>query len=141
MFSTKPIIGISIILAILTALDTIMDTSSWGDVTTIIPSTAMDWNTVSGTSPVPGGISINIKSTSVQITSVQNCLTVLAIIGPLQTTGSESFSKSKLTDIISIPVLLLIGNSPNSLALAFSLIPKAFGIEGPVISASRMAEL
>jgi hypothetical protein len=37
-----------------------MDTNSWGDVTTIIPSTGMLWKTVKAISPVPGGISINI---------------------------------------------------------------------------------
>jgi hypothetical protein len=131
--------GMFIISAILTAFDTIIDTSSWGEVTTIIPSTAIDWNTVRGTSPVPGGISMNIKSTSPQITSVQNCFTVLPIIGPLHTTGSVSFFKSKLTDMISIPVLVLTGNKPSSLLAAFPLIPNAFGIEGPVTSASRIA--
>jgi 3-deoxy-D-manno-octulosonic-acid transferase len=30
-----------------------------GDVTITMPSTGRDWNTVSGTSPVPGGISTN----------------------------------------------------------------------------------
>lgn len=90
--------GMFIVLAILTDLDTMIETSSCGEVTIIIPSTAMDWKTVSGTSPVPGGISINMKSTSIHITSVQNCLTVPAIIGPLQITGSVSFSKSRLID-------------------------------------------
>lgn len=37
-----------IILAILTALPTIMETRSCGEVTTIMPSTGRDWNTVSG---------------------------------------------------------------------------------------------
>ena len=35
-------------------------TSSCGDVTTTTPATGRDWNTVSGTSPVPGGMSTNI---------------------------------------------------------------------------------
>ena len=48
-----------IISAILTALVTIMLTRSWGVVTTTMPSTGRDWNTVRGTSPVPGGISTN----------------------------------------------------------------------------------
>ena len=39
---------------------TIIDTSSWGEVTMTIPSRGRDWNTVKGTSPVPGGISTNI---------------------------------------------------------------------------------
>ena len=30
-----------------------MATSSWGEVTTMMPSTGMDWNTVKGTSPRP----------------------------------------------------------------------------------------
>lgn len=41
-------------------LFTIMVTRSCGVVTIIIPSTGRLWNTVSGTSPVPGGISTNI---------------------------------------------------------------------------------
>ncbi len=60
MFSTSPSTGIFIISAIFTALETIMETSSWGEVTMMMPSTGMDWKTVSGTSPVPGGISTNI---------------------------------------------------------------------------------
>ena len=49
-----------IILAMFTALVTIMLTRSWGEVTTTTPSTGRDWKTVRGTSPVPGGISTNI---------------------------------------------------------------------------------
>ena len=49
----------SISLAMLHALDTIRDTKSCGDVTITMPLSGMDWNTVSGTSPVPGGISTN----------------------------------------------------------------------------------
>ena len=35
----------------------IMRTRSCGEVTITMPSTGRDWNTVSGTSPVPGGMS------------------------------------------------------------------------------------
>ena len=59
-FITSPIIGTFIRFAILTAFPTIIATRSCGEVTTIIPSSGIDWNTVSGTSPVPGGISTNI---------------------------------------------------------------------------------
>ena len=34
-----------------------MDTNSCGDATIKMPSSGMDWNTDSDTSPVPGGIS------------------------------------------------------------------------------------
>ena len=57
---TSPQELVSIIFAMFTALVTIMDTRSWGEVTTMMPSTGRDWNTVRGTSPVPGGISTNI---------------------------------------------------------------------------------
>ena len=87
----------------------------------MIPSIAKDWKTVRGTSPVPGGISMNMKSTSPQITSVQNCFTVLPRIGPLQITGSVSFSRRRLIDIISIPVLLFKGYKPSSLPVALGL--------------------
>ena len=56
----RPNTGMDIICAMWTALVTIMDTRSWGEVTTTMPSTGRDWNTVRGTSPVPGGISTNI---------------------------------------------------------------------------------
>ena len=65
--------------------------------------TGMDWNTVSGTSPVPGGMSTNMKSTSDQITSVQNWLTAPAITGPRQSTGSVSLSSRRLMDMRSTP--------------------------------------
>ena len=48
-----------IIFAMLTAFSTIMPTSSWGLATMMMPSTGRDWNTVRGTSPVPGGMSTN----------------------------------------------------------------------------------
>ena len=57
IFSMSPNTGMFIIFAIFTALATIIDTSSCGDVTTMIPSRGRDWKTVRGTSPVPGGIS------------------------------------------------------------------------------------
>ena len=55
----RPSTGTFIIFAISTALETIMETSSCGEVTMMMPSSGMDWNTVSGASPVPGGISTN----------------------------------------------------------------------------------
>ena len=49
--------GMFIICAILYAFMTIMRTRSCGEDTITTPSTGRDWKTVSGTSPVPGGIS------------------------------------------------------------------------------------
>ena len=60
MFSTRPSTGMFIIFAIFAAFSTIMPTSSCGLVTMMIPSTGRLWKTVSGTSPVPGGISTNM---------------------------------------------------------------------------------
>ena len=57
MFSTRPMIGTFIFSAMFTAFATIMLTRSCGLVTTTMPSTGSDWNTVSATSPVPGGMS------------------------------------------------------------------------------------
>ena len=82
----------------------------------MMPSTGSDWNTVSGTSPVPGGISTNMKSTSPHITSDQNCLTVPAMTGPRQTTGSVSFSSSRFRETIFTPVTLAAGMMPPSVA-------------------------
>ncbi|KAF5043268.1 hypothetical protein DSECCO2_504040 [anaerobic digester metagenome] len=64
-----------------------------------------------------------------------------AITGPLQTTGSVSSSSNRFIDIISTPVLLLHGRIPYPLPFAFSVMPKDFGIEGPVMSASKIPTL
>ncbi len=42
-------------------------------------------------------------------------------------------------DISSMPVSVTAGKIPISLPIAFSWMPKDFGIDGPVISASRIA--
>ena len=78
-----------------------------------------NWKTVSGTSPVPGGMSTTRQSISFHITSVQNCFTTPAITGPLHTTGSDSFSSRRFIDMISIPILVFAGIIPNSQASAF----------------------
>ena len=56
-------------------------------------------------------------------------------------TGSVSFSRSRFTLIIFTPVRLSTGRMPSSVPMAFSWIPNIFGMEGPVISASRIAVL
>ena len=60
MFSMRPRTGTCIISDMFNAFSTIMETSSCGDVTTRMPSMGRDWKTVSGTSPVPGGMSTNM---------------------------------------------------------------------------------
>ena len=136
MFSTTPRMGMFIIWAIFTALPTIMLTSSWGLVTTTMPSTGRVWNTVRGTSPVPGGMSTNRKSTSFQMTSCQNCFTAPAMTGPRHTTGSSSFSSRRFTLITSMPVRLWMGQMPFSSPSARPWMPNSLGMEGPVMSAS-----
>ena len=59
MFSTRPMTSTSMLWARFTALPTIMATSSCGADTVTMPSTGSDWNTVSSTSEVPGGMSTN----------------------------------------------------------------------------------
>ena len=113
-----------------------MPTSSCGLKTITMPSTGSDWNTVSGTSPVPGGISTYRQSTSPQHTSVQNCLTVPAIRLPRQITGSVSCSSSRLMDMTFTPFLASCGRMPSSLPTALSWMPRMRGILGPVMSAS-----
>ncbi len=127
--------------AMLTALATIIETRSCGVATTITPSSGRDWKTVSGTSPVPGGMSTSRQSTSPQITSVQNCLTAPPRIGPRQRTGAVSSSSRRLIDMIWTPPPLSAGTMPVSRASRHSLTPNALGIEGPVMSASRIAAL
>ena len=106
----------------------------------IMPSTGRDWKTVSGTSPVPGGISTNIKSISVQMASLQNCFTMPASRGPRQTTGSESFFKNILAESTSRPQGAVRGRIPISLALALPFTPRLCPMDGPVISASKTAQ-
>ena len=127
--------------AMFTAFSTIMPTSSWGLVTIRMPSMGRDWNTVRGTSPVPGGMSTNMKSISSQMTSVQNCFTVPAMTGPRQTTGSVSLESSRFRETILMPVTLRAGMMPSSLPISCSCTPKALGMDGPVMSASRMPTL
>ena len=105
-----------------------------------MPSRGSDWNTVRGTSPVPGGISTNIKSTLSQTTSVQNCFTAPATIGPRQMTGWVASSKRRLIDITLMPFFVRTGRMFfSSIASALAVRPKALGTLGPVISASRIA--
>ena len=139
MFSTTPSTGTFIMAAIFTAFSTIRLTSCCGLVTTMMPSTGRLWNTVSGTSPVPGGMSTNMKSTSFQMTSCQNCFTAPAITGPRHTTGSVSFSSSRFTLITSMPVLVRTGMMPCSVAAARPCRPNSLGMDGPVTSASSTA--
>ena len=95
--------------AMLTALRTIMPTRSCGVETTTTPLSGMLWKTVSGTSPVPGGMSITITSSSPQKTSSQNCLTAPAMTGPRQMTGESSFSSSRLMLMTLTPVSVSAG--------------------------------
>src|SRR5699024_2244108 len=101
--------------------------------------TGSDWKTVSGTSPVPGGMSTNMKSTSDQMTSVQNCFTVPAMTGPRHTTGSPGSSSSRFMDIICTPDLLIAGSIPSAQPSARPSIPNILGTDGPVRSASSTA--
>ena len=59
--------------------------------------------------------------------------------GPRQITGSVSFADSRLRDISLIPPAEIAGSIPASEPVALWWTPKAVGIEGPVISASRTA--
>ena len=101
--------GMFIMPAIFTALLTMRETSSCGEVIIRIPSRVMVWKTVNGTSPVPGGMSISRKSMCSQITSVQNCFTIPATSGPRHSTGDFSSAINKLLEITSMPVSVTAG--------------------------------
>ncbi len=136
-----PKIGIFINLAILYAFLTIIETKSCGDVTITIPSTGKDWKAVKGISPVPGGISTNIKSTSPHLTSVQNCFSTFESIEPRHTTGLSGVSSNKFMLIALIPVFVTAGIilSPSLSIPLFK--PKILGIDAPVMSPSIIAVL
>ena len=61
--------------------------------------------------------------------------------GPRQTTGSVVSSKSALMEITLMPVLETTGVISSSVPVALLLMPNACGIDGPVISASKIATL
>ena len=73
------------------------------------------------------------------MTSVQNCFTVPAMTGPRHTTGSVSFSNKRFSETSFTPVLLSAGMMPSSVPESCWQTPKARGMEGPVMSASKMA--
>ena len=61
--------------------------------------------------------------------------------GPRQMTGSVSLGSSRLMDMTLMPSGVTAGSIPSSLPTICSCRPKAFGMDGPVMSASRMAVL
>ena len=61
--------------------------------------------------------------------------------GPRQMTGSVSCSSSRFTLISWMPVPVMTGRMASSVATARPWIPKALGMEGPVMSASSTATL
>ena len=70
------------------------------------------------------------------MTSVQNCFTVPAIMGPRQITGSESFSSSRFIDIISIPVDgIIVVTSPQELVsmIVEKAVKMAEGMNIPIV--------
>lgn len=107
-----------------------METSSCGEVTMMMPSSGMDWNTVSGASPGSGG---QINKHIIDFIPDDVAPELLDDTGddrPRQTTGEVSSGRSSLMLMVSMPVFVLTGNRPSSLPMAFSWMPKHFGIDG-----------
>src|SRR5450756_105785 len=138
MFSTMPRIGLCICFARPAAFSTIMLDSSCGVVTMRMPSTGRDWNAVRGTSAVPGGRSTMRTSKSPHATSVQNCLMADVSSGPRQMTGWLESSKSRFMEMILIPVAVSGGTMPTIEDSGRTVRPNRRGMDGPVMSASRM---
>ena len=84
---------------------------------------------------------MNMMSLSPHTTSVQNCLSVPAITGPRQMTGSVSFSSSRFTLITRMPVAVTAGYKATSSLSALLANLNILGMDGPVTSASSMAVL
>ena len=61
------------------------------------------------------------------------------ITGPRQITGSVSCSSSRFTDMSWMPVAVDTGMMASDVPAARPWMPKALGMDGPVMSASRMA--
>ena len=66
-------------------------------------------------------------------------MTAPAITGPRQTTGSFGLSTSKLSEITRTPPAETLGRMPFSLPSVPPVRPNAFGMDGPVMSASSTA--
>ncbi len=138
MFSTRPRMGTCIIWAIWTALPTIMPTSSCGLDTMTMPSTGSVWNTVSGTSPVPGACQ-RTKSTSHDL--LPELLDAPAMTGPRQTTGASGSSRQQV-DAHDFHAGTA-GNQVDALAVTGgrALHAEQAGMDGPVMSASSTPAL
>ena len=58
--------------------------------------------------------------------------------GPRQATGMSSFGSMRLVDITLMPLCVWPGRMPSASAVSGFVMPKVFGMDGPVTSASRM---
>ena len=119
IFSTIPRMGTFIISAIFTALSTIVCSQL---LRAIYNNNAINRDRLENSQRnIPcAGWHIDEHIVHIpQTTSLRSCFTVSAITGPLQTTGSVSLSKSRLTDIISMPFLDSQGRIPICVPYAF----------------------
>ncbi len=115
---------------------------SWGVVTMITPSRAMVCMTVRGASEVPGGRSMTSISASPHSVLFQNWPITLPIRGPRHTTGFDVSSMKRVIDITLMPSMGDVGGtSPVGTPRGMPFTPSMDGMEGPVMSASRMAVL
>ncbi len=102
MFSTTPIMGISVLWQNVISFRTSNKLTSCGVVTMIapvIPHGLRYWAIDKCSSDVPGGVSIKRYSSSSQSTSRKNCLIKPVFFAPRQITASSSEGNRKPIDI------------------------------------------
>ena len=87
MFSITPSTGTAVLRNMPTPRRTSASATSCGVETITAPSSGSFCTSVSCTSPVPGGVSMNSRSRSPQSVSVISWLTADITIGPRQTTA------------------------------------------------------
>ena len=137
MFSTTPMMGkFSLSAKVIAFLTTALD-KPVGIVTITTPSNSgKSWATLKGSSPVPGGKSINRKSSSPQTTSPNNWRIARIFNGPRQIVGADP-GRKKSIDITFKPTGPSTGKTPGGPTLTCCPSnPRSFGTLGPWMSAS-----
>nr|QNO45315.1 hypothetical protein MMIICKHE_00003 [Methanosarcinales archaeon ANME-2c ERB4] len=133
MFSTIPITGMPSSFAKVTDFLESRRATSCGVVTTIAPSRfGINWATLSGSSPVPGGRSTMRQSRSPQKTSERNCFIAPILSGPLHTTGVSLLASRNASDMTFTRGGTMTGAIPPSETSGrASSIPSILGTFGP----------
>jgi len=103
---------------------------SWGVETMTAPASGTRWAMVSCASPVPGGMSITMTSSSPQLTSRIICSSADCTIGPRQIIGVSSSTRNPM-DITLMPKFSMASSFDPSDEDGWPEMPIIRGMEGP----------